>query len=57
MTERSVTHATFAIERTYHAAPEQDAFLDGHDNAAQREEGCRGLLEALAVQLDRQVAA
>jgi len=27
MTERSVTHATFAIERTYHAAPEQDAFL------------------------------
>jgi uncharacterized protein YndB with AHSA1/START domain len=36
---------------------EQDAFLDGHDNAAQREEGCRGLLETLAAQLDRQIAA
>ncbi len=26
---------------------EQGAFLDGHDNVAQREEGARGLLEAL----------
>jgi hypothetical protein len=57
MTECSVTHATFAIERTYDAAREHDAFLNSHDNAAQREEGCRGLLEAPAVQLDRQVAA
>jgi hypothetical protein len=56
MTERSVTHATFAIERTYHAAPEQNTFLNGHDNAAPREEGCRGLLEAPAAQLDRQIA-
>lgn len=36
---------------------EQGAFLDSHDNAAQREEGCRGLLEALAAELDRQAAA
>jgi hypothetical protein len=56
MTERSVTHATFAIERTYHAVPEQNAFLNGHDNAAPREEDCRGLLEAPAAQLDRQIA-
>jgi catechol 2,3-dioxygenase-like lactoylglutathione lyase family enzyme len=138
MTERSVTHATFTIERTYDAAPEkvfaacadpaakrrwfvegegwhidrfemdfrpggidtsvfrfgdgppgsndtvyldicrkpphrqrlyhdnrrqrltyteQGAFLDGHDNAAQRESGCRELLEALAKQLQRNAAA
>jgi uncharacterized protein YndB with AHSA1/START domain len=36
---------------------EQGAFLDGHDNAAQRESGCRELLEALAAELGRQAAA
>jgi uncharacterized protein YndB with AHSA1/START domain len=36
---------------------EQGAFLDGHDNAAQRESGCRELLEALAKQLQRNAAA
>jgi uncharacterized protein YndB with AHSA1/START domain len=36
---------------------EQGAFLDGHDNAAQRESGCRGLLEALAAELGRHAAA
>ena len=30
---------------------EQGAFLDGHDNVAQREEGTRGLLEALEIYL------
>lgn len=33
---------------------EQGAFLDGHDNVAQREAGCRELYEALAVELERQ---
>ena len=33
---------------------EQGAFLDGHDNAAQREAGCRELFEALAAELGRQ---
>jgi uncharacterized protein YndB with AHSA1/START domain len=32
---------------------EQGAFLDGHDNVAQREAGCRKLYEALAVELQR----
>lgn len=36
---------------------EQGAFLDGHDNAAQREAGCRELFEALAAELARQIAA
>ncbi len=31
---------------------EQGAFLDGHDTAAQREEGTRSLLESLAATLD-----
>ena len=31
---------------------EQGVFLDGHDTAAQREEGTRGLLESLARLLD-----
>ena len=36
---------------------EQGAFLDGHDNAAQREAGCRELFEALAAEFARQIAA
>lgn len=36
------------------AYTEQGAHLDGHDNAAQREEGCRWLYEALAAELERQ---
>ena len=32
---------------------EQGAFLDGHDTAAQREEGTRGLLDSLAATLNR----
>ena len=36
---------------------EQGAFLDGHDNVAQREAGTRELLEALDKELKRQVAA
>lgn len=32
---------------------EQGAFLDGHDNVAQREEGTRGLFEKLAEELKR----
>jgi hypothetical protein len=31
---------------------EQGVFLDGHDTSAQREEGTRGILEALARFLD-----
>jgi uncharacterized protein YndB with AHSA1/START domain len=33
---------------------EQGAFLDGRDNPAQREEGCRWLLEALGKELKKQ---
>ncbi len=36
---------------------EQGAFLDGHDNVAQREAGTRELLEALDKELKRQEAA
>lgn len=36
---------------------EQGAFLDGYDDAKGREEGCRGLLEALAIELQRKQAA
>ena len=36
---------------------EQGAFLDGHDNVAQREAGTRELLEALDKELKRQAAA
>lgn len=32
---------------------EQGAFLDGHDDVAQREAGCRELFEALALELER----
>lgn len=32
---------------------EQDAFLDGQDNAGQREQGTRGLLDALDAELAR----
>ena len=35
------------------AYTEQGAYLDGHDNVAQREAGCRELYEALAVELQR----
>ena len=35
------------------AYTEQGAYLDGHDNVAQREAGCRELYEALAVELER----
>lgn len=35
---------------------EQGAFLDGLDQPKQREEGCRGLLEALAGELKRETA-
>ena len=40
--------------RTRHVYTEQGAYLDGHDNVAQREEGCRQLFEALALELERQ---
>jgi hypothetical protein len=33
---------------------EQGAFLDGHETAAQREEGTRSLLESLAASLAEQ---
>ena len=36
---------------------EQGAFLDGYDTPAQREHGTRELLEALAVELNRQTVA
>jgi len=36
---------------------EQSAFLDGADQAAEREAGMRDLLETLAAELDRQSAA
>ena len=36
---------------------EQGAYLDGHDNVAQREAGCRELYEALAVELLRNLKA
>lgn len=36
---------------------EQGAYLDGADQPADREEGCRLLYEALAAELDRQLAA
>ncbi len=36
---------------------EQGAYLDGHDNVAQREAGTRELLEALDKELKRQAAA
>ncbi|MET0574487.1 MAG: SRPBCC family protein [Mesorhizobium sp.] len=39
------------------AYTEQGAFLDGHDNVAQREAGCRELYEALAVELQRNRSA
>jgi uncharacterized protein YndB with AHSA1/START domain len=35
---------------------EQGAFLDGHDNAAQREHGCRDLFDALDALLKREAA-
>lgn len=35
---------------------EQGAYLDGHDNPAEREHGTRELLEALATELERQSA-
>src|SRR3984957_5730878 len=37
--------------RTRLVVTEQGVFLDGHDNAAQREEGARALLESLAALL------
>jgi uncharacterized protein YndB with AHSA1/START domain len=40
-------------ETTHLVLTEQGVFLDGHDTAAQREEGTRGLLESLARFLDR----
>ena len=39
---------------TRHVYTEQGAFLDGFDNAAQREEGFRHLYEALARELEAQ---
>jgi hypothetical protein len=39
---------------TLHVYTEQGAYLDGFDNAAQREEGCRQLNEALARELELQ---
>jgi uncharacterized protein YndB with AHSA1/START domain len=37
---------------THLVITEQGVYLDGHDTAAQREEGTRGLLESLARCLD-----
>lgn len=42
---------------TRHVYTEQGAYLDGYDNVAQREEGCRQLYEALARELERKKAA
>jgi uncharacterized protein YndB with AHSA1/START domain len=43
---------------TRHVFTEQGAYLDGHDNVADREEGCRQLFEALARELgERRKAA
>jgi len=39
---------------TRHVYTEQGAYLGGFDNAAQREEGCRQLYEALARELEQQ---
>jgi uncharacterized protein YndB with AHSA1/START domain len=63
MSERSVEHATFIVERRYEASPErtfrpegsgtrmvfteQGAFLDGHEMPRQREHGMGGLLDSL----------
>ena len=38
---------------TRHVYTEQGAYLDGFDNVAQREEGCRQLFEALARELEQ----
>ena len=35
---------------------EQGAYLDGHDNVQQREEGSRGLLEAMAKEIAKLTA-
>ena len=60
MTERSVAHATFVVERTYDATPErgltfteQGAFLDGFDTSTERERGTGELLDALGAELRR----
>lgn len=52
----SLATITFAAEGagTRLVYTEQGAFLDGADQPADREAGCRDLLEALAVELDRQ---
>ena len=51
----SVSVATVEFRRegatTHLVLTEQGVFLDGHDTAAQREEGTRSLLESLAASL------
>ena len=48
----TMTERNGATQLVYH---EQVTHLDGFDNAAQREEGCRELLEKLAGHLDQMV--
>jgi uncharacterized protein YndB with AHSA1/START domain len=56
----SVSVATLELrpegEGTRLTLTEQGAYLDGHDNAAAREEGTRGLLDSLGRELRRQPA-
>ena len=56
-TRISVTLATVQFHEGRDASTrlvltEQGAFLDGHETAAQREEGTRSLLDSLAAMLD-----
>ena len=59
-TRISVSLATVEIEPegagTRLTFTEQDAFLDGYNDAGSREEGTRGLLDALGKELERQRA-
>jgi hypothetical protein len=59
MTTRSVTHATFVIERTGTRLvfTEQGAFLDGYDGPKERERGTGELLDALGASLTAAPAA
>jgi hypothetical protein len=62
VSERTVTHAAFAVERAFpvpaargtrRGLTEQGAFLDGLDRPRDRERGTRDLLDALAAELER----
>ncbi|MEA2396553.1 MAG: hypothetical protein QOK25_109 [Thermoleophilaceae bacterium] len=59
-TRISVSVATYEFkpegDGTRLVLTEQGAFLDGHDNSAQREQGTNGLLDALGNHLQRESA-